>query len=460
MLPRRSAWSLWVGAKRDDCGMPIDSLRAQGRDEALTPPHNGMLARIWMRRSLVLGLVIFVIAVFFYRPQYDETDRLIDRGYESFQLALSIVRRGAFADPFWPLSTGPSAHLPPVFPSLVAVLIRFFGAEAAGAHAVKWSAVLATSLQLALYPALAVTLGMTRVAGVLAALAWLFAGTSLRPQFEASFAALLIVLLTFGMRRMFDPVRARAICILTALGSGILMLTTPVALLPFAAWLLVISRAPSVSRLRVIVLVSVPLMIVGVWTTRNYMVFHEWVLVRDNFGLEMDVSNNSCATYSYMLNRASNCFGPRHPNESLKEAEGVRRLGEVRYNKEKMKQATAWIQDHPKHFVRLVARRFSAFWFPTRATSDPMAPGKPLIISFLTALSLPGLYLLWRRNRRGVWFCVWWLLLFPPGYYLIHVNERYRHPILWATLLPGCYFLSMAYREIQRWIGVRRERVF
>jgi len=49
------------------------------------------------------------------------------KGYESVALAKNLAERGAFANPFAAAQTGPSAHLPPLFPLYLAALIKIFG---------------------------------------------------------------------------------------------------------------------------------------------------------------------------------------------------------------------------------------------------------------------------------------------------------------------------------------------
>jgi hypothetical protein len=65
-----------------------------------------------------------------------------------------------------------------------------------------------------------------------------------------------------------------------------------------------------------------------------------------------------------------------------------------------------------------------------------------LVVWVLALLSIPGLWVLWRSHRSAAGIVVIWLVLFPPIYYFIQYDVRYRYPILWATFLPGCFFLT------------------
>jgi hypothetical protein len=169
------------------------------------------------------------------------------------------------------------------------------------------------------------------------------------------------------------------------------------------------------------------------------------VFLRDNLGLELAVSNNPCATFSLDLNRSqSACFENNHPNESYDEAMRVLMLGEPAYNQIRMHEAITWINDNRSQFLLLTAQRLMAFWFPNSS-------GNPLMRSQIsrsewvtyiwTLLSIPGLLLLWRSHRHAAVVFGLWLSFYPLVYYVTQFSERYRHPILWATLLPGSYFV-------------------
>jgi hypothetical protein len=191
-------------------------------------------------------------------------------------------------------------------------------------------------------------------------------------------------------------------------------------------------------------LAIIPILTVSPWLMRNYLVFHQPVFVRDNLGMELAVSNNSCATFSFDVNRKSECFKSSHPNESYEEASRVRALGEPTYNRIRMHDAISWIKNNRGQFSWLTWQRFLAFWFPN-STGNPLDEEEhswsDWVTYLFTLLSVPGLLVLWRNNRFTAIVFSLWLLLFPLVHYLIHFSTRYRRPVLWATLLPGSYLL-------------------
>lgn len=392
--------------------------------------------------ALLSPLVIFAVAVVIHAPSFDPAGRLTGRGYETFQVALSIAQSGEFANPFASLPTGATAHLAPLFPAFLAAIIRVVGAGATGWYVVQWAAVIALALQLSLLPLLARGLRLNPGSGEIAALAFLAAAVKPHPQWEAAYGALATVMLTLILARMAEGWTWRS-----AAGSGVAwgvtVLLMPVALPPFLIWL-VASRAEWRKRLVALALFALTLV---PWLVRNYAVFGKPVFVRGNLGLELRVSNNDCARLSLAWNRYSGCFRRVHPNENRAEAERVRELGEVEYERSAMQEVKGWITHRPERFARLTWQRFVAFWFPTntgRLFRDPTISPLRGVLYLATLLSIGGIWMLFRTRPVAAWILLLWLAAFPTIYYFLAFNPRYRVPILWATLLPAAHLVVMA----------------
>ena len=64
---------------------------------------------------------------------------------------------------------------------------------------------------------------------------------------------------------------------------------------------------------------------------------------------------------------------------------------------------------------------------------------------FMTLLSIPGLWLLWKKNAHAAGILALWLVLFPLIYYVVQFDPRYRFPILWVNfLLAGILMAELA----------------
>ncbi|HKS74048.1 MAG TPA: hypothetical protein VJQ82_12685 [Terriglobales bacterium] len=386
-------------------------------------------------------VLLGIVSLATYRPRLHHTGiRLF--GFESFAVAESLVEHRGFSDPFMPLATGPSAHLPPLFPAYLALVISLFGSGPVGANIIVWTPVVLLILQLMLLPLLAERLGVGFWTGCLAVLAWVAAGVPPSYTSESDYAALLIVGISFFMARSFTGVLSRGQVLLCAALWGTLLLVQPVAVAVLAGWLVLLGFQRQGTRGQIVALGLLPIVIVAPWMVRNFLVFHRPVFVRDNLGLELAVSNNSCASALFEDNDRSRCFDATHPNRNLEEAAKVRQMGEVEYNRLKLKEAIHWISSHPQEFAVLTAQRFRAFWLTPRSENNGNGMiWRPMVMQLFTLLSIPGLFFMWKTFRPGAYVVALWLVFFPPIYYVVQFMDRYRYPIFWATLLAGSYFI-------------------
>jgi len=225
---------------------------------------------------------------------------------------------------------------------------------------------------------------------------------------------------------------------------GVALLTSPSVGIIFAGFfgLLVWKDKLAVFRRPNWLLIVLPAVILAPWIIRNFVTFHRLIFVRDNFGLELSISNNDCASFGIAQNIESGCFLKVHPNVNVEEARKVLALGEPQYNDLKLREALQWIRTHPVRFFRLCAVRVASFWMPpaTGGSYSLRGSGRRLErigVYIMTLLSAPGLWMLYRRDRLSAWLCVICLGLFPLVYYAVQYEYRYRYTILWVTFLLG-----------------------
>jgi hypothetical protein len=330
---------------------------------------------------------------------------------------------------------------------LAAGLMRVLGDRPAAGGAIHLAAVIAVSLQLALLPLLAGALRLGWPAGVIAALAWLAARIDVSPWWEGSYAGLLAVAGTWVFLRVGSADRpSRAGALLIGAWAGVLLLLSPSALLVILAafaWAL-LRRPGGLPARRVTLAMLAASAVLAPWFIRNYAAFGRVFFVRDNLGLELSVSNNPCAAFGLRENLANGCFDAGHPNVNAGEALKVRVMGEAEYNGARLREGLEWIAANKARFLALTAERVGAFWFPTDGGNRLLDLTRPerraarAVVYLMTLLSAAGLFVLWRRKEwRALAACGAWLLFFPPIYYLVQFDDRYRYPVLWATLLPG-----------------------
>jgi hypothetical protein len=232
---------------------------------------------------------------------------------------------------------------------------------------------------------------------------------------------------------------------------GLVLLANPATVSVVALWMvfLLVSYRPGWPQaLRQTAAMSlVAVLCLAPWLVRNYRTWHAIVL-RTSFGITLYSSNNDCASSSLLKERLSGCFQAMHPVDSVPEAEILRQMGEVPYDRLKKAEAIAWIRSHPARFAQLTAARFVEFWFPA-----PSAYWfRRYVIWAITLLSLSGIVLMLRHRQRITFFILGVWLMYPPVYYVMVSIDRYRYPILWTSLLPAGYFL--AWLTERRWVRV------
>lgn len=399
----------------------------------------GILQRIaasgW-RSFLVLffiGFSIRVVTLRFIPPDLIPPNP----DWETGAVALSLVERGEFADPYL-IPTGPTAHMPPLLVATWALLYKVAGYSYLGGL-IRWLLVMAAHAAIfALLPLLAGAFGLRREIGVLGG----FVG-ALIPHYPyelESFSALALAALMVVFVRRWQAgkggprnggPRVWGRSLLLGILAGVLMHLQPVLSAVVAGFLLfeLLWRRSAGTWLSVSAVVTGVILASLPWSWRNYESLGRAYFVRSNLGLELYVGNHPGAHGDIDVSVARGSF--RHPRTDLAEAEAVRDLGEARYMAEKRREALDWIAGNPGEFLSLVVQRFVYFWggplhrFP--AGAGYLA---------LTILAMVGL---WRvlpslsPPQQAV--LVVPLLAYPMVYYIVAYMPRYGYPVRWILFL-------------------------
>jgi len=359
--------------------------------------------------------------------------------------AISMATTGVLGNAF-SLPTGPSATVPPLYPLIMSGIFRVFGSGVWGESVKVLLTCLVSSTQYALLPWLGKRLGLAApiglAAGLLGALVPLNPYIEIQGDFENHLSALLFLILLgwteLAMSR--NPTLNGAlglgffygVCALTSPALG------PICLISFAV-IVYQHRQTVLARPQIACAAALAsILVVAPWGIRNYIELGSPILTRSNFGLEFSLANNDRA--SPLMTENAALYACCHPLESEDQAREVQRLGEVGYNKRLKDQTLAWVREHPYRFAKLTALRFWYFW-------APKAPEELRTLAFrlLTLLSIPGLWFLWRTNRRAALFLFVPLVVYPLPYYLVQMHFRYRYPFNFVFLLLSCvavYFIA------------------
>jgi hypothetical protein len=357
-------------------------------------------------------------------------------GYEMVAIARSIANHGTFANPFDTGTTGTTAVNPPLYPLLLACFFRIFrDPELAGWVALTGN-IVANALTATLLPRVSAVMFGDAMPGVLAAIPWLVA-TKLMPAWDAAYTVaglvLFCLLAASTMQPGKDTIRNGA---LTGLAAAVPAFLNPASLLVFVPWILYLAaRRRTLRAARYCgILLAVLCLLLSAWMLRNAFQLGAPVL-RTNFGMSVYASNNDCAAPSMAENKRIGCYQAYHPNTSLAEAQLLRILGEVAYDRRRTADTMRWIGSHRDRFLNLTLMRVEKFWFPD-AEGDPWSAGA---VWLMTGLSIPGLILMARRRETVAFYLVAVLLVYPLMYYIVIADARYRYPVLWISALAAGY---------------------
>jgi 4-amino-4-deoxy-L-arabinose transferase-like glycosyltransferase len=355
--------------------------------------------------------------------------------FESGNIAHSLATGHGFSSPFR-VETGPTAWMTPLYPLLLAGIIRLFGAYTF--HA--WAATVLLNIGCCTLACIPIYFAAKRIGGVAlaAGAAWLWAifpNAILLPvesMWDASISALLAATILWATLVLAESQRLRNWCAYGLLwGIALMFNATLAALFPFlAAWLVHRARQEkrewfgnAAAAVAVIILCCVP------WTVRNYRVFHQFVPLRSVLGLQLWLGNND---------QTENVFrGDLHPIYNASERDKYISMGEIAYMQQKKQEAIAYMFSHPAREVGLISYRAISIW--SGGTPYPLEDfvGTPslrfraiLAFNLVAALgALCGIIILCRERSQFAVPIAVFPLVYPLAYYLTLALPRYRLPV-------------------------------
>lgn len=341
--------------------------------------------------------------------------------YEASTVATNLAATGEFRDPFG-VASGPTAHVAPVYPYILATVIRIFRQP----EAIIWAAVILNACLLGLAAALLPVLSRLvyqeampgYAGGVLLAMS-----IPLMPQWEVAFSAL--VLLVAVLLVMNGEPGAAGLMV------GISILTNPVSLPPLA--LLASQRGKRFASISLVMALA----LCGPWVMRNWIVLGAPHFIRDNFGLELYISNNDKAGPDLVGNQA---LWTLHPNQNHDEAVIVAAMGETAYNRKRFWEALDWIRAQPGRFLWLSARRVFYYWLP-----PPREGWTAYWGCGLTVLGAVGVWL--GRSHRTALLLALAAVMYSLPFVVIQTVGRYHFPSRWISALIAGYAVTVMYKN-------------
>jgi hypothetical protein len=395
-------------------------------------------AMVWV--ILAAGVMVRALFILTLQP-YANRDR-----FEMERAAISLAETGVLGNSY-AIPTGPTAHVAPLYAWLLAIIFSLFGTGIEGEIVKNCVSTLLSVVPYALMPRLAESLGVKRSIGFWAGLSGAIVpfkpGVDLSGDWEAPLASTLLVLCSVGLA---DVWRRRTISTSNALRQGIVwglgLLTVPVFLPLFltaiaTGFLLMSGARASYLRFAALQVVTAGVLLAP-WVIRNYAQLGHPVVTRTNPGLELRISNNDLADANEKINLRHGLYERYHPLQNKAEAEKVRELGEVEYNRRAFAEAKDWIRSRPGRFLELTMGRIKLFWFPEVDTP------RSVLLGGLSVGALGGAFLLLRQNLASGLVLLLPLMVYPLPHYLVHSMIRHRSPIDWIGVFGSVLLLAAA----------------
>lgn len=354
---------------------------------------------------------------------------------ETGAIAASIAAGRGFSSPLRFFQTGPTAWLAPVYPYLLAGIFKVFGIYSTASSLVAHALNCAFSAFTA-WPIAAIgTIAFGKRIGRVSAWLWAFLPTSVFYSifwiWDTALAGLwmaLLVVATFKLRGSRRPSAWIGYGVLWA--AGAMINPSLLGVLPFLGLWAIWPQVTVPDRAAKLVAASVIVFAIGLapWTIRNYLVFHKFIPLRSNFGLEL--------LTGIRADLPDGIRSPVHPNDSLAEAQRYAQLGEIAYMKDDQRQALALIREDPTNAAIMLLRHMEETWLDlpdapydvwmAGTLSDRLTIlGNVLFFGFCFAGILGALR---TRNDAAVPLIIV-LMAYPLLFYVTHASLRFRQPI-------------------------------
>lgn len=387
-----------------------------------------------LRIPILAAFAIRIIpSLLLYDMQFSPETGNYEFGWELGRVARSLAEGRGFGSPI-DGETGPTSWLPPIPVMLLSGLFSIFGvySTTAALASLTLNCIFSTLTLIPLYH-VALQIAGSVVARYVA-WSWVFFPFAIfnsvtRIWGEPLDALLVSCLVWLAIRLANQDVTLQ--WVLFGLLAGVAILTNPnfLSMLPLLAG---VAAGPHVKQprrflARIILAAAVLALTVTPWLLRDLTVFGQFMPIKSNFWLEVDLGNNPNA--SVML-----VDWNRHPASNPVEFLEYDRLGEVAYMDSKKHQALSYIYSNPKDFVILSVRR-AIFWWTGYWSWDPRylasEPMRAPFIAFNVAMMMllvTGLFSRYIPGRMAI-FISGLLLCQSAVYYVTHPAPEYRHAV-------------------------------
>lgn len=418
-------------------------MNSQSRPESV-PPQTLPNQTAYLLRVILIALLLRIAGMFLlhsYRASLEND--------ESSHIAASLARGQGFANPFGG-QTGPTAWLGPVYPFVLSRIFLIFGL---GTRASAFAALFLNSIVSAL--TVIPVFFIARYSFGLRVAKWALWTWALFPYaiywgirwiWDTSLSAFLLTVLFWFTLHLGQASTLRK-WILYGLLWGIAGLTNTAELtfLPFAGlWICYQQFRQGTPFLRNATVGAILFFAtISPWLVRDYEVFHKFVPIRGNFGLEFHLGNteNAMGMWQVWL----------HPTQNIAQFRKYQSMGEAKYIHSKLEETLQFVREHPGYFAYLVVAHFTYYWSESPHVEPYFFIYRLKFFFALTAcvLAFWGLILALRQRVAGAELYLILLLTYPTIYYITFPHARYRHPIEPELMMLILFFISQVGNELR-----------
>ena len=365
---------------------------------------------------------------------------------ESTNISTSLAQGEGFANPFG-IKTGPTSWLPPMYQWIMAGVFEIFGIKTKASAAVMLglNSLFDSVTIIPLFFAAHRTFGQ-KVA-LWSAWTWALFPYAIYWAIHTNWdTCLSTMLMTFAFWLTLELASGAGWKMWAwygiAWGASALSNTATLAFLPFAAgWILWRRRAEfSQTLMKGLAAAILFFAIITPWLVRDDIVFHKFIPIRGNFGLELYIGNSPGAngTWQWWL----------HPSQNVLEMKKYVALGETAYVAQKEREAKALIRQDPARFLKVSLFRFIYYWagVPRAENSTLIFDLRQSLFLGFSVLAIWGAIRAWRGRACGHALYALLLLSFPAIYYFVFPHARYRHPIDPELVILSVYLIAEAAR--------------
>ncbi|WP_373533522.1 glycosyltransferase family 39 protein [Vampirovibrio sp.] len=384
-----------------------------------------------MVRLQKIGFWLILLAGLWIRLQFAlQVDTPLKSDMSSFNAkALTLMETGAFNTSKDALSFGASTYRPPFYPLFLAGIYRLFGPQVRNAYIAQ--SLLGLLLLVGVYqlgkrvstPAIQRPVGLTAMAACV-----------LYPPLIAYCGILLseilfMTLLVWAVWLTLNPKQSAKGWWLTGFLWGIANLTRPISLPLLLGLLSLMWLYRQMGWKSLLNVLAAFFLTLSPWVIRNYLEFHEWVLVDNSSGVNLVAGNNDKGKGDYTRGYDQSWMY----QDALRKSRNI-----VELDRHLIHNNRLWIQQHPWQYARLFFKRVGyyvvsehEFYFQDYHWNRIPWHNTALNLAFRVTLQTVALLALMVcvivRYPHGVYlgFLGFFFYVFPA---IALYYTRYRHP--------------------------------